>query len=462
MHFPFFRRYANYTDRDHSLHGVEFPYKGSNHHWAENFGAGRIVNAAEMEHKTSQFSLFKLLYERALRDPRRVMDPSKADSFLIPYDMGMDAAFFETHGRMRRTGCPLAPIFHQRLLSSPYFKRYGGHDHTLIISINQNMNYFFGTKACLDMFSICWNCTKVSIDEYMFIAADRNYEIHVRGMGINWHAVPFPSDYHYSTKDKTIIAPWKRTYDRPYLISFTGNRRRYNEVSTMIRENLMFQCDQHYEYCHNSTYRHDGKSSPNSMSRSSVFCLQPPGDMPTRKSLFDSVLSGCIPVLFHPLTATFMYEWHLGQKVWEEIGIHFDTVEENHALISQSTDFIKKLKDIYDKQPELIKKKQAKIRETAHQLQYSSVWIDPETKREYIANYPDEPDAYDIIMKNLIEIHSGRAKHDRVSEFLLCHYKIGAKGYKVQTAEWCNQSHSNIDPFYPPSVESPLYMKKGK
>ena len=30
----------------------------------------------------------------------------------------------------------------------------------------------------------------------------------------------------------------------------------------------------------------------------SVFCLQPPGDTPTRKSFFDSIESGCIPVIF--------------------------------------------------------------------------------------------------------------------------------------------------------------------
>ena len=31
----------------------------------------------------------------------------------------------------------------------------------------------------------------------------------------------------------------------------------------------------------------------------SVFCLQPPGDSPTRKSFYDSILCGCIPVIFN-------------------------------------------------------------------------------------------------------------------------------------------------------------------
>jgi hypothetical protein len=32
----------------------------------------------------------------------------------------------------------------------------------------------------------------------MFIARDRNYEL--KNRGINWHAVPFPSDYHYDNR----------------------------------------------------------------------------------------------------------------------------------------------------------------------------------------------------------------------------------------------------------------------
>ncbi|CAA0842227.1 root hair specific 8 [Striga hermonthica] len=36
----------------------------------------------------------------------------------------------------------------------------------------------------------------------------------------------------------------------------------------------------------------------------------PPGDSPTRKSVFDSLVSGCIPVLFDPFTAYYQYPWH--------------------------------------------------------------------------------------------------------------------------------------------------------
>ena len=148
-------RYPKYTDRDFKQHGVEFPA------WTTNFGAGRQINAVNMEYKTSQFSLFKIMFERAMIDPRRTDDPLKATSFLIPYDIGMNGCFTLPHGRMRRTNCPLSWEVTRRLHESPYFKRNGGHDHTLIVSTNQNMNYFFLDTNCSTVFRACWNCTKL-------------------------------------------------------------------------------------------------------------------------------------------------------------------------------------------------------------------------------------------------------------------------------------------------------------
>lgn len=442
-------RYANFTDRDHGHHGVEFPQ------WKYHYGAGRILNASLYEHKTSQFSLFKLMYERALLDPRRVHDPELADSFLIPYDYGMDASFFETNGRMRRTNCPQANEVVRRLKESKYFLRKNGHDHTLIVSINQNMNYFFGAKNCLEMSLLCWNVTKLCIDEYMFIAADRDYELKHRG--INWHAVPFPSDYHYSSSINSAL-PWdmKSNLERPFVISFTGNPRRFNEIATQIREALLIQCDKHPTFCFNSTYRHDGKVSPNQMSRKSIFCLQPPGDMPTRKSLFDSILSGCIPVLFHPLTARFMYEWHLGQDIWEDIGLHYDTIDEINGLISQKIDFIQEIYNLYKNNPSLVRMKQQKIEQIAFRLQYTLIEEDA-SNNPFVAMPLGKIDAYELSIRKILDLHTGRSSHNRTSEYLRCHYLHDHKGSKIQTADWCNRTYSLEDPFSPPSVSSPLF-----
>lgn len=471
-------RYANFSDRPHHSHGVEMP------NWRTNFGAGRLVSKNTSEYKTSQFSLFKLMYERALIDPRRTLDPSTATSFFIPYDFGMDATFFETNGRMRKTNCPLATEVQTLLQQSMYFQKNGGHDHFMISAVNQNMNYFFGAKNCLDFLMKCWNCTKLSIDEYMFIAQDRKFEL--KNRGINWHAVPFPSDFHYddridamakahdpaqfpSTNSSNLSYPhhpWELSDsddNRFRLISFLGNPRKFSPVSTSVREALLAQCNNYSTHCTHGVYSFDLKIvSPNFESRHSTFCLQPPGDMPTRKSVFDVILAGCIPVLFHPLTARFMYEWHLGKKGWEEISINYDSIEENRALIDQKENFVEKL--IALQGSEIVKRKRQLLREQAFSLQYSLIYIDEHGQKkasEKMVHGVRQLDAYDTSMEKVLAIHSGLLPHDRHDPYIYCmQIKGGGSKQMLQTAEWCNVSNTaDEDPFHPAATIS-IFQKK--
>lgn len=46
----------------------------------------------------------------------------------------------------------------------------------------------------------------------------------------------------------------------------------------------------------------------------SNFCLQPRGDSFTRRSIFDCMVAGTIPVFFWKRTAYFQYEWFLPQE----------------------------------------------------------------------------------------------------------------------------------------------------
>lgn len=53
-----------------------------------NHGAGPLLNASMGTYSTDQYMLFWFFYNRALVDPRRTLDPEKATTFLIPYDIG--------------------------------------------------------------------------------------------------------------------------------------------------------------------------------------------------------------------------------------------------------------------------------------------------------------------------------------------------------------------------------------
>ncbi|XWS61784.1 hypothetical protein CRYUN_Cryun07bG0155300 [Craigia yunnanensis] len=81
-----------------------------------------------------------------------------------------------------------------------------------------------------------------------------------------------------------------------------------------IRSILINQCNSDESKCRFLNCSSGGCDQPESVIElfmESEFCLQPPGDSPTRKSVFDSLVSGCIPVLFDPFTAYYQYPWHL-------------------------------------------------------------------------------------------------------------------------------------------------------
>jgi hypothetical protein len=51
------------------------------------------------------------------------------------------------------------------------------------------------------------------------------------------------------------------------------------------------------------------------------FCLQPPGDTPTRRSTFDAIVAGCVPVFFENASARTQYGWHLAPGMYDEFSV---------------------------------------------------------------------------------------------------------------------------------------------
>lgn len=64
----------------------------------------------------------------------------------------------------------------------------------------------------------------------------------------------------------------------------------------------------------------------------SRFCLQAPGDSFTRRSTFDAMLAGCIPVFFSPHTMYTQYMWYLPDDK-RSYSVFMD--EKNSTLIEQ-------------------------------------------------------------------------------------------------------------------------------
>ncbi|XP_072051955.1 uncharacterized protein [Amphiura filiformis] len=75
--------------------------------------------------------------------------------------------------------------------------------------------------------------------------------------------------------------------------------------------------------------------------RHSIFCLQPPGESPTRKSFYDAIMAGCIPVTFKPRKGIVKYPFQ------EEIDYGRFTVNiPLDDVLAGSVRVIDKLKDI--------------------------------------------------------------------------------------------------------------------
>jgi hypothetical protein len=84
-------------------------------------------------------------------------------------------------------------------------------------------------------------------------------------------------------------------------------------------------CEKHPE-CHSNLMKSHfdvGLSeSAKYVNLNSIFCLNPPGDMPTRKGFFDSILAGCIPVTTDHYSGYDQWLWHLGKDIHQKIAIY--------------------------------------------------------------------------------------------------------------------------------------------
>ncbi|KAL8291244.1 hypothetical protein RQP46_002222 [Phenoliferia psychrophenolica] len=92
------------------------------------------------------------------------------------------------------------------------------------------------------------------------------------------------------------------------------------------------------------------------------FCLQPPGDSATRKGYWESILLGCIPVVFRRGTYA---------KVWRDLGVEWDQV----ALFIDEKEFLEKGSDIVEilkgVKEEDVRSRQRDIAKLAWRVQYA-------------------------------------------------------------------------------------------
>ena len=102
---------------------------------------------------TWQFSLYKLAMARLLVDEHRTLDPSKATSFIIPFDIGVHSLIDHRNGRLRVAsphGWRVIEYF-KLTANQKVFNKNGFHDHFVLVRVN-NIEF---VMICLWFISYC-------------------------------------------------------------------------------------------------------------------------------------------------------------------------------------------------------------------------------------------------------------------------------------------------------------------
>lgn len=145
-----------------------------------------------------------------------------------------------------------------------------------------------------------------------------------------------------------------RGSERPFLFSFVGGKRKGLEKAK-IRDELVKQCGESTRcelvQCGSGGSKcHEPMAVLGVMMRSR-FCLQAPGDSFTRRSTFDSVLAGCIPVFFSQHTAYTQYAWYFPEErssysvyIDEKEAVGEKRIEE--VLMGISSEEVKRMREV--------------------------------------------------------------------------------------------------------------------
>ncbi|PKI77250.1 hypothetical protein CRG98_002371 [Punica granatum] len=281
--------------------------------YIDNFGLGPKVSdpggvlSNGSWFRTNQFMLEVIFHNRLKKYECLTNNSSRASAVFIPYYAGLDMSQFLWSPNISvrdATGYDLVRWVSGR----PEWRRMWGRDHFFVAG------------------RIAWDFRRQTDDtsdwgsKLMFLPESRNMTMLSVESSV-WNndlAIPYPAYFHPS--DLSDVAEWQdriRNQERPYLFAFAGAPR--PELRFTIRGKIIEQCLNSNGKCKllncsPETNNCDNPVNVMSVFQKSVFCLQPRGDSYTRRSTFDSIIAGCIPVFFHPGTAYVQYLWYLPEN----------------------------------------------------------------------------------------------------------------------------------------------------
>lgn len=362
---------------------------------------------------SEQYSVASLVHERALAYRCRTHDPAEADLFFVPAfkaRLGATQSCAEPGGANGRRG-----LLQRLKLELPNASRpanwasreapttldaRGGADH-IIINPRNGMTWERNPFCEL-------NLGAAQLGAALYLAMEqgpRNGSRWVYPEGYcgqvcvpayrpqllpePWYwSVPWTSTVHLDLHAGH-TPPWASTHARPVLVAAlfgTSHKPILPKPTLQLRERLISQCKA-------ASAAHCQYSLPKSAAATariywdSTFCLQPGGDSISRKGMVDSLLLGCIPVLFHE-GQKHQWPWHWGSWVRDA------TVTLNQSLVrSRELDAIQYLAKMPTAKVHAL---QVAIRKHAHRLHYAA--IDTANLPAGLRGWAS-PDAFEVILE---------------------------------------------------------------
>ncbi|KAF7137309.1 hypothetical protein RHSIM_Rhsim07G0105000 [Rhododendron simsii] len=301
-----------------------------------NHGLGhKTHNQTRSWFRTDPFMLELIFHRRMLDYPCLTPDPRRADAVFLPYYAGLDSLRYlydpNHYNSSSQHGLNLFRFLKHR--DSPeIWERNRGHDH-----------FFVASRPAWDLSQPLtndppvWGTSLLELPEFYNVTV-----LTFESRAYPWQevAIPYPTSFH--PPNTALLESWVgrvRRSRRTTLMLFAGGGG--VSASPNIRRSIRMECDNgtgvgggdvvnsdggsystlcEFVDCSNGICEHDPIRFMRPMLQA-TFCLQPPGDTPTRRSTFDGILAGCIPVFFEEQSAKKQYRWHLPEGQYGEFSV---------------------------------------------------------------------------------------------------------------------------------------------
>ncbi|KAL6550200.1 putative xyloglucan galactosyltransferase gt19 [Orobanche minor] len=297
--------------------------------YISNHGLGeKTHNSSRSWYRTDPFMLELIFHRRMLEYSCLTPDPDLADAIYVPYYAGIDALKYLFGPEVNSSSRHGLDLFHyiSHVDNPSIWNRNLGRDHFLVLArpawdFSQPLSNdppIFGTSF-------------LELPEFFNITA---LTLEARAYPWQEQAIPYPTSFH--PPNLAFFESWVnrvRRSRRSTLMLFAGGggisanpnvrrsiRLECEKISSMSTNGSGFGKFCEFVDCSNGICEHDPIKFMKPMLQSS-FCLQPPGDIPTRRSTFDGMLAGCVPVFFEEMSAKRQYGWHLMEEEYDEFSV---------------------------------------------------------------------------------------------------------------------------------------------